>query len=101
MIALIQASVISYMILYTSAAETGYDDISDALQQFNGPCVFERVANTWKLLTTDVVSLVLLDFIPFLVVCFMNGAIILTMKRRAEEWGREDPQKLVVYEIPQ
>ncbi len=95
-IALIQATIQSYMVIYTSAETSVYDSIPEAVFEYNGPCDFVNGANTWKLLVADMVFLVLLDFTPFVGTCVLNIFIIRTMKRQAENWGREDPQKLVI-----
>ena len=97
--ALIQASVQSYMLLYTSKERTGHDLLTGAIIEFHAPCDLVNVKGMWKLLVTQLVSLTLLNIIPFLLVCFLNGAIIKTMSSRAQEWGQEDPQKLVQYKI--
>ena len=83
------------MVFSTSSEPTVYDKAPLALFEYKGPCDFLKVSNTWKLLITDLVFLLLLDVIPFMVACALNWAIIRAMKRRAEEWGRDDPQKLV------
>ena len=95
-IALTQATIESYMVIYTSAETTVYDDIPDPVYEFNGPCDFVNGPNSWMLLTTDLIFLVLLDFTPFVGTCVLNVFIIRTMKIQAENWGREDPQKLVI-----
>ena len=95
-IALIQSAVHSYLVIYSSSEATHYDEMPGAVFEFNGPCDFVTGANTWKLLAADMICLALLDVIPFVAICIMNVSIIRTLKRRAETWGREDPQKLVI-----
>ena len=98
LIASIHATVYSYMVLYT-VEEPEYDITQNALLEYNAACTIENAANTWKLLIYIVVSLVLLDCIPFVASCILNGAIIYQMTKQAEIWGREDPQKLVEYKF--
>ena len=98
LIALIHATVYSYMVLHT-VEEPEFDFIQNALLEYNAACNIENAVNTWKLLTYAAVSLVLLDCIPFVASCILNGAIIYQMTKQAEIWGREDPQKLVEYKF--
>ena len=96
--ALIMSAVETYLIVHAAAEETTFDKLPLSISEYNGPCHRAKVSSTWKILITRMVSLVLLDVIPFVAVCFLNTAIIKIMKQQAEAWGREDPQKLVNYE---